>query len=292
MDQACRRLGVSKRRACNCLGQARSTQRYTPKLPEKDKPVIEDMLILHVKHPRYGYRRITILLREKGWWINFKRVYRLWCQEGLKIGKKQRRRLFPGGSENACHRRRPEYYNHIWSYDFLSERLENGRLVKLLVVLDEYTRECLAIDVNQSIKGPEVVEVLRYLFAVRGTPAYIRSDNGPEFVSQAVQKWLQHAGVKTLFVAPGSPWENGYVESFNDKLRDELLNRELFLHIAELRYAVDRWRRDYNHYRPHSSLGYMSPAAFAATCGPPGSAPPRLPGHTSQDVDTLIKGGT
>ena len=164
--------------------------------------------------------------------------------------------------------------------------------MKLLVVLDEYTRECLAIDVNQSITGPEVVEVLRYLFAVRGEPAYIRSDNGPEFVSRAVTKWLAHAGGRTLFVAPGSPWENGYVESFNGKLRDELLNRELFLHIDELRYVVDRWRMDYNHYRPHSSLGYKAPAAFAATCAPPGSAPPRLPGHTYQDADTLITGGT
>ena len=262
-------------------------------MPDKDKPVINDMLVLHVNHPRYGYRRITILLREKGWWINFKRVYRLWCQEGLKIRKKQHKRLYAGGSDNACHRKRPEYYNHIWSYDFLSERLENGRLVKLLVVIDEYTRECLAIDVNRKIKGPDVVEVLRYLFAVRGEPAFIRSDNGPEFASNAVKKWLKAAEVKALFVAPGSPWENGYVESFNSKLRDELLNRELSLHIDELRYVADRWRMDYNHYRPHSSLDYMAPAAFAATCIPPGSASPRLPGHTYQDnVDTLIRGGT
>jgi transposase InsO family protein len=251
------------------------------------------LLILHVKHPRYGYRRITIKLREKGWFINFKRVYRLWCQEGLKIPKKQHKRCHIGGSENACHRQRPEHYNHIWSYDFLSERLENGRLVKLLVVIDEYTRECLAIDVNRKLKGLDVVEVLRYLFAVRGEPEFIRSDNGPEFASHAVKEWHRAAEVKTLFVAPGSPWENGYVESFNSKLRDELLNRELFLHIDELRYVADRWRMDYNHYRPHSSLDYMAPAAFAATCVPPGSATPRLPEHTCQDnVETLIQGGT
>ena len=254
--------------------------------------MLKDILVLHVIHPRYGYRRITILLREKVWWINFKRVYRLWCQEGLKIRKKQRKKLYVGGSDNACHRKRPEYYNHIWSYDFLSERLENGRLVKLLVVIDEFTRECLAIDVNRKIKGPDVVEVLRYLFAVRGEPAFIRSDNGPEFASNAVKKWLKAADVKELFVAPGSPWENGYVESFNSKLRDELLNRELFLHIDELRYVADRWRMDYNHYRPHSSLDYMAPAAFAATCIPPGSASPCLPGYTYQNVNTLITTGT
>ena len=292
VEQVRRRLGVSERKGCQVFGQSRSTQRYRCKLPEKDQPVINDILVLHVKHPRYGYRRITIRLREKGWWINFKRVYRLWCQEGLKIRKKQRKRVFAGCSDNACHLKRPEYSNHIWSYDFLSDRLDNGRLVKLLVVIDEFTRECLAIDVNRKIKGPDVVEVLRYLFAVRGEPAYIRSDNGPEFVSRAVTKWLAHAGVRTLFVAPGSPWENAYVESFNEKLRDELLNRELFLHIDELRYVVDRWRMDYNHYRPHSSLGYKAPAAFTTTCAPPGSAPPRLPGHTYPDADTLITGGT
>ena len=154
--------------------------------------------------------------------------------------------------------------------------MENVRLVKLLVVIDEFTRECLAIDVNRKIKGPNVVEMLRYLFAVRGEPDFIRSDNGPEFASKAVTKWLEASGVETLFVAPGSPWENGYVESFNSKFRDELLDRELFLHIDELRYVANRWRMDYNHYRPHSSLGYMAPAAFAATCLEQGSATLRL----------------
>ena len=169
----------------------------------------------------------------------------------------------------------------------MSERLENGRLVKLLVVIDEFTRECLAIDVNRKIKGPDVVEVLRYLFAVRGEPEFIRSDNGPEFVSHAVKKWLDVSGVKTLYVAPGSPWENGYVESFNSKLRDELLNRELFLHIDELRYVTDRWRMDYNHYRPHSSLNYMAPAAFAAKCLEEGSASLHLPQAKDNTCDIL-----
>jgi transposase InsO family protein len=287
VDKARRQLGISERKACKVLKQARSTQRYKPKLPDKDKPVIKDMLELHVKHPRYGYRRITIKLREQDWVINFKRVYRLWCQEGLKVPRKQHKKLCDGSSVNACHRKRPEHYNHIWSYDFVTERLENGRKVRLLVVIDEFTRECLALDVARHFRGDDVVEVLRYLFAVRGCPDHVRSDNGPEFVSRAVQKWLKVSGVNTLYVAPGSPWENGYVESFNSKLRDELLNRELFLHIDELRYVADRWRMDYNHYRPHSSLGYMAPAAFAAKCLEAGSATLRLPQDKENECGIL-----
>ena len=190
--------------------------------------------------------------------------------------RRQHKKLHDGSSDNACHRKRPEHYNHVWSYDFVNERLENGRKLRLLVVIDEFTRECLSLDVSQHFKGQDVVEVLRYLFAVRGCPQYIRSDNGPEFVSKAVQKWLEVSGVDTLYVSPGSPWENGYVESFNSKLRDEFLNRELFLHIDELRYIANRWRMDYNHYRPHSSLGYMAPAAFAMICLEQGSAAIRL----------------
>ncbi len=246
--------------------------------------MIKELLDLHVKHPRYGYRRITILLRQDDWLINFKRVYRLWCQEGLKVPRKtHNKRRGDGSSENACHRKRPEHYNHVWSYDFVTERLENGRKVRLLVVIDEFTRECLALDAARSFKGKDVVEVLRYLFAVRGCPKYIRSDNGPEFVSEAVQKWLRKAGVDTLYIAPGSPWENGYVESFNSRLRDEFLNRELFLHIDELRYVADRWRMDYNHYRPHSSLDYMAPAAFATKCLEQCSATLRL----AQDKENM-----
>ena len=177
--------------------------------------MIKDMLKLSLKHPRYGYRRITILLREDNWLVNFKRVYRLWCQEGLKVHRKQHKRLYNGTSDNSCDKKRPEYYNHVWSYDFMAERLENGRRARLLTVLDEYTRECLAIDVARSFRGQDVIELLRYLFAVRGCPAYIRSDNGPEFVSRVVKKWFKISGVETLYIAPGSPWENGYIESFN-----------------------------------------------------------------------------
>ena len=254
---------------------------------EKDKPLINDMLKLSLKHPRYGYRRITILLREDSWLVNFKRVYRLWCAEGLKVHKKQSKRHYDGTSDNSCDKKRPEYYNHIWSYDFVNERLENGRKVRMLVVIDEFTRESLAIDVARSFKGENVVEVLRYLFAVRGCPKYIRSDNGPEFISNIVVKWLENSGVDTLYVAPGSPWENGYIESFNSKLRDELLNGELFLHIDELRYVADRWRMDYNHYRPHSSLNYMAPSAFAAKCLEQGSATLHLPQDKENTCDIL-----
>lgn len=181
-----------------------------------------------------------------------------------------------GTSDNSCDKKSPAYCNHVWSYDFLTERLENGTRVRLLVVIDEYTRESLAMDVARNFSGEDVVELLRYLFVVRGCPAYIRSDNGSEFISSAVQKWLEKAGVQTLYIAPGSPWEKGYIESFNSRLRDELLNRELFLSIDELRYVVDRWRMDYNHYRPHSSLDYMAPAAFAAMCLEQGSGSLRL----------------
>jgi putative transposase len=254
---------------------------------EKDKPLIKDMLKLSLKHPRYGYRRITILLREDSWFVNFKRVYCLWCQEGLKVHKKQHKRLYTGTSANSCDKKRPEYYNHVWSYDFLTEQLENGKRVRLLVVMDEYTRESLAIDVARSFSGRDVVELLRYLFAVRGYPVYIRSDNGPEFISSAVQKWLRKSGVETLYIAPGSLWENGYIESFNSRPRDELLNRELFLSIDELRYVADRWRMDYNHYRPHSSLDYMAPAAFAAMCLEQGSGSLRLSQDKENCCETL-----
>ena len=201
--------------------------------------------------------------------------------------RKQHKKLRTGTSENSCDRKKPEYYNHVWSYDFVNERLENGRKVRMLVVIDEFTRECLALDTARHFKGEDVVEVLRYLFAVRGYPDYIRSDNGPEFVSKAVQKWLEVSGVDTLYVAPGSPWENGYVESFNSKLRDELLNRELFLHIDELRYVANRWRMDYNHYRPHSSLNYTAPATFAAKCLEQGSATLRLTQDKENTCDIL-----
>ena len=246
------------------------------------------------QRPRYGCPRIHELLLAKGWDVNHKRVHRLWKQEQLQIPSKQhRRRRLPGSSENGCIRHRAQRVNHVWSYDFLVDRTEDGRQLKLLAVIDEYTRECLALEVARTFTASDVVEVLQYLIAVRCRPEHLRSDNGPEFVAHAVCSWLSQADVKTLFIAKGSPWENGYVESFNGKLRDELLNRELFLSLDEARWVIDRWRLDYNHHRPHSALEYQTPAAFAAGCVLPASATPQPPEHSrSLNPDSLTQPGT
>ena len=222
---------------------------------------------LSEKRPRFGCPRIHRELVENGWRVNRKRVHRLWKQEQMQVPRKQhRRRRLPGGSQNGCLRYRSTHRNHVWSYDFVSERTEDGRQLRLLVVIDEYTRECLAIEVGRSFTARDVIDVLQHLFAIRGAPGNLRSDNGPEFVARSVRRWLSQAGVQTLFIAKGSPGENGYVGSFNGKLRDELLNRELFLSLEEARHVIDRWRLDYNHQRRHSALDYMTPAAFAARC--------------------------
>ncbi len=219
------------------------------------------------RRPRFGSPRVHQELIADGWQVNHKRVHRIWKEENMQVPRKQhRRRRLPGCSENSCVRHRAQRMNHVWSYDFVAERTEDGRQLRLLVVIDEYTRECLAIEVGRSFTARDVIDVLQYLFAVRGTPEHLRSDNGPEFVARSVRRWLDQAGVRTLFIAKGSPWENGYVESFNGKLRDELLNRELFLSLAEARWVIDRWRLDYNHHRLHSALEYQTPAAFAASC--------------------------
>ena len=236
---------------------------------------------LSSEHPRFGYRRIWALLRDDGWRVNIKRVHRLWRHEGLQIRRKRRRRRRgPGTGKNACHRRRPLHKDHVWSYDFLSDRTEGGGRLRMLAIVDEYTRECLTLEVARHFTAGDLIEVLSYLFEVRGCPKYIRSDNGPEFTSRSVQRWLEDSGVGPLFIEPGSPWENGYIESFNGKFRDECLNGELFLSLAEARYIVDRWRLDYNHHRPHSMLGWLTPAAFAVSCVPPGSATPHPTEHT------------
>ena len=207
--------------------------------------------------------------------------------------QRRRRRLKLGGSENSCVRHQALHKDHVWSYDFVADRTEDGRQLRFLVVIDEYTRESLAIEVARSFTAQDVIGVLRYLFAIRGTPEHIRSDNGPEFVAKSVRRWLDRAAVKTLFIAKGSPWENGYVESFNGKLRDELLNRELFLSLEEARWLIDRWRADYHHRRPHSALDYQTPAAYAAGCILPASATPSPPEYSRLlDPDSLTQPGT
>lgn len=275
-------MKVSERRACRVLDQPRSTQRYRARRPEDEPWLLHEMRLLARQRPRFGAERIHKLLVERDWLVNHKRVHRLWKRESMQVPRKQhrRRRLSLGGSANSCVRHRAQHKDHVWSYDFLTDRTEDGRQLRLLAIIDEYTRECLAIEVGRSFTADDVIGVLTYLFAVRGAPKHIRSDNGPEFVAKSVRRWLERADVKTLFVAKGSPWENGYIESFNGKLRDELLNRELFLSPEEARFVIDRWRLDYNHYRIHSALNYQTPAAYAAGCVLPASAMPSPPEHS------------
>ena len=258
-----RTLNVSERRACQVLGQARGTQRYPARRPDQDGVLLKRMDELRRKHPRYGYRRIWRALVREGWQVNRKRVHRLWKEAGWQIRQKARKRRRQGsGSDHLLRAERP---NHVWSYDFVFDRTEDGGQLKFLPVMDEYTRQALALEVDRSLTGDDVVAVLSYLFEVHGEPEYIRSDNGPEFVAKAVRDWLASSGVTTLYIEPGSPWENGHIESFNSRLRDELLNQELFTSLTEARVLAERHRVFYNLDRPHSSLGYQTPAEFAAS---------------------------
>lgn len=244
---------------------------------EEEKRLIAEILVLVAQHPRYGYRRIWALLRRSGWRVNRKRIHRLWVQEGLKVPQKQRKRRHLGHSENSCVRRKAGHKDHVWTWDFIHDRTTSGRPLKCLSIVDEYTRECLALEVDRGITAEKVIDVLAELFRVRGVPKHIRSDNGPEFIAQAIRRWLSLAGVETLYVEPGSPWENGYAESFHSRLRDELTNREEFTSLAEARHLADAWRLEYNHRRPHSSLGYQTPAEFAAGRAAAASAPAAPP---------------
>ena len=207
--------------------------------------------------------RITGLLRGEGWHVNHKRVERIWREEGLKVPRKQRKRRRLWYADGSCVRLRPEYKDHVWSYDFVVDRTSDGRALKILTLIDEYTRECLAIHVDRKIKSDGVMEKLTEVFVRRGTPAYLRSDNGSEFSNAEIRAWLKRVGVRTMFIEPGSPWENGYIESFNGKLRDELLNREIFDTLLEARVLVEEYRWEYNTIRPHSALNYRPPAPEA-----------------------------
>jgi len=218
------------------------------------------MVELATQFGRYGYRRITALLRREGWNVNHKRIERLWRREGLKVPQKQPKRRRLWFNDGSCIRLRPQHRDHVWSYDFVHHQTNDGRSIRLLTLMDEHSRECLSIDVDRKLDGDRVLDRLTKLFTGRGVPDYIRSDNGPEFTSRRVREWLKEVGVKTLFIEPGSTWENGYIESFNGKLRDELLNLEIFDTLLEARVLIERWRRHYNEVRPHSSLGYRSPA--------------------------------
>ena len=232
-------------------------------MPEDEPRLVRRIIELATRYGRYGYLRITMMLREEGWRVNHKRIERLWRQEGLKVPAKQpkRRRLWL--NDGSCIRLRPQHRDHVWSYDFVFSRTHDGRPVRMLTLIDEFTRECLAIDVTRRMTSEDVLERLSDLFIHRGPPEYIRSDNGPEFTAHRVRDWLENVGVKTLFIEPGSPWENGFIESFNGKLRDELLNREIFDTLLEAKVLIERWRVHYNTVRLHSSLGYRPPAPDA-----------------------------
>ena len=262
------KLGVSERAACRALGQPRSTQRAVARERNGERALCDRMRELALRHPRYGYRRVGALLRQEGFKVNEKRVRRLWRQAGLKVPQKQRktRRLPPGaGGDNACHRRRAERVDHVWTFDFCFDRTADGRALKIFSVVDEFTRRCLAIEARRGITGAAVVSVLDGLVTAHGgAPGHVRCDNGSEFVCRAVRAWSARTGVAGLYVAPGSPWENGYVESYHARLRDEVLAREEFATVAEARGLLEVWRREYNEVRPHGSLGYKTPAAFAA----------------------------
>ena len=253
-------MHVSERRVCAALGQHRSTQRKMPRGRKDRERLTSDVIELARQYGRYGYRKIAALLRAAGWLVNDKRVERIWRREGLKVPKKQPKRGRLWLTDGSCVRLRPAHRNHVWSYDFVEDRTHDGRKYRMLNVLDEFTHESLAIRVARKLKAIDVIDVLSDLFIARGVPGHIRSDNGPEFVAKAVQEWIGAVGAKTAYIAPGSPWENGYIESFNARLRDELLDGEIFYSLKEAQIVIESWRRHYNAVRPHESLGYRPPA--------------------------------
>jgi putative transposase len=253
-------LSISERRACAALGQYRSTQRKLPRGREDEDRLMADLIELTRQYGRYGYRKIAALLRDAGWQVNDKRVERLWRREGLKVPRKQPKRGRLWLTDGSCIRLRAEYPNHVWSYDFVEDRSHEGRKLRLLNIIDEFTHECLAIRVARKLKSIDVIDALSDLFIMRGVPQHIRSDNGPEFIAKAVQDWIAAAGAKTAYIAPGSPWENGFIESFNARLRDELLDGEIFYTLREAQIVIESWRHHYNTKRPHASLGYRAPA--------------------------------
>ncbi len=301
MDRVRQKLDVSERRACRVLGQPRSTQRRQPYVPDDEPALVKRMVELATQYGRYGYRRITAMLRAEGWHVNHKRIERLWRREGLKVPKKQPKRGRLWLNDGSCIRLRPEHKDHVWAYDFVHDRTHDGRPLRMLTLVDEFTRECLAIDVARRMTSEDVLERLTDLFIHRGVPDHIRSDNGAEFTAKAVREWLAKVGVRTLFIEPGSPWENGYVESFNGKLRDEMLNGEIFYTLREAKVLIERWRQHYNRIRPHSALGYRPPAPETIAVPaiteyelggtapePPASSPPESTGAVTEEKNRLI----
>jgi len=253
-------LGISERRACHVLGQHRSTQRKVPCGKLDEERLTEDIIELARQFGRYGYRMITGMLNNSGWHVNHKRVERIWRREGLKVPQKQAKKGRLWLNDGSCVRLRPEHPNHVWSYDFVQDRTHDGRVFRTLNIIDEFTKEALVIRVRRELNSIDVVDALTDLFILRGAPEFIRSDNGAEFIARKVRDWIGTVGAKTAYIEPGSPWENGYCESFNSRFRDELLTGEVFYTLREAQILIEKWRRHYNTVRPHSSLGYRPPA--------------------------------
>lgn len=255
----------SERNACKLVGISRSVTRYRCTQKPDEQELIERIEVLANRHKRYGYRRITILVRREGILVNKKRIERIWREQGLSLRRRKTKKRRYSSTDLTINK--AERKNHVWTYDFLEDRTEKGRKLRFLCIVDEYTRECLAIRVEPSICSVQVLETLEWLFLIRGVPEYIRSDNGPEFIAHDLCNWLDEKDCKTIFITPGSPWENGYIESFNGKFRDECLNCELFENGRQAQIIAENWRVEYNTYRPHSSLGYMTPEEFADNSG-------------------------
>lgn len=280
--------GYSQRRACTLVDTPRSGLSYQSRRKPDEKKLRAEIRTLARKKKRYGCPRIHACLERKGWKVNIKRVHRIWKDEGFSLPQKRPRRRRRGPQIEIVNRALGP--DHVWSYDFLHDRTERGGRLRCLPILDEFSRECFVIDVAPSIGAVRVIENLAKLFLIRGVPGYLRSDNGPEFVAEAVQDWLREKNCKTLFITPGSPWENPYIESFNGKFRDECLNREVFQNGKEAQKIIEQWRNEYNLYRPHSSLDYLTPSEFAAQWSGSGRATPSLHrtiGEPQTEVESL-----
>jgi transposase InsO family protein len=280
-------LEASERRACTVMKQPRSTQRYRGCKPLKDAALAAELRRISRERPRAGYRMATALLRRGGMRVNAKRVARVWRQEGLKVSRHQRKRQRLGSSDQGTQRLRATSINQVWSYDFVFDQTEDGKRLKWLAICDEFSRESVALEVERRMKATDVIRILEAAVEARGSaPKFIRSDNGPEFIALAVQKWVETRGFQTLYIAPGSPWENAYSESFNSRMRDELLNRESFASVLEAKVLGKEYRRDYNHHRPHSALGYQTPSEFAQHCLGADSATLHLPQGSASNLQT------
>ena len=265
-------FNVSERRACKVTGQQRATQRYTPRIASDEDALLQELNRLVGENPRGGCRYITMLLQRDGWRINHKRIHRLWKREGYRVPRNVNKKKAIGIGANACDKRKATAPNDVWTWDFIHDRSNDGRALKFLVIIDEHTRECLALQPARSFKSTDVLDALSAIVGERGAPTHIRSDNGSEFIAQAVKRWMTDTGIEALYIEPGSPWQNGYAESFNSRLRDEFLEMNYFNNLNEARTLARQWKEHYNTQRPQAALGKMTPQEFARSFGSSGSA--------------------